>query len=177
MQDEGREGRRERLIAALRGRDGALPGGELARLLGVSRQAVVQDVAVLRAGGAPIVASPNGYLWTPPEGLEPAPRLHSRVAVRHRPEETGPELYALVACSVRVVDVVVEHPLYGELRGYLDLATRAQVDAWLAAVQRHDASLLSALTGGIHLHSLEADTPLALAEARARLEALGFLLL
>lgn len=179
MSDEGSDKRRERLIAALKGRErgDALPGGALARLLGVSRQAVVQDIAVLRAAGAPIFPSPRGYLWTPDDGRGDRPQLRGRVAVRHRPEETGAELHALVGCGVRVVDVVVEHPLYGELRGYLDLSTAAEVDAWLDALGRHQASVLSVLTGGVHLHTLEADEPLALAEARGRLKAMGFLLL
>jgi uncharacterized protein len=176
--EEGPEGRRARLTAILRARSDAVPGGELARLLGVSRQVVVQDIAVLRAAGATVVPSPRGYLWRPSDdGLERAGRVRARVAVRHSQAETATELHALVAAGVRVVDVVVEHPLYGELRGYLDLGTPEEVDAWVESLARHQASLLSVLTGGVHLHTLEATDPLALTEARDRLAALGFLLL
>lgn len=175
---ESPEGRRARLAAILRGRDGPMPGGELARALGVSRQVVVQDIAVLRAAGAAVVPSPRGYVWAADdERTAPYPLVRARVAVRHTPAETAAELYALVAAGVRVVDVVVEHPLYGELRGLLDLRTAAEVDAWLRAAARHEASLLSALTGGVHLHTLEAQDPLSLAEARTRLAGLGLLLL
>jgi transcriptional regulator of NAD metabolism len=152
-------------------------GGELARLLGVSRQVVVQDIAVLRAAGASVVPSPRGYRWEAEEKTPANARLRARVAVRHRPDETLVELLALVDSGVRVLDVIVEHPLYGELRGTLDLATRAEVETWNRARERHGASVLSALTGGVHLHTLEAAEPLALATARERLHGLGFLLL
>lgn len=177
MADEGPERRRVRLTAILRRRPDAVSGGELARLLAVSRQVVVQDIAVLRAAGVPVVPSPRGYRWAPDEERPVERRVRARVAVRHTPDESAAELHALVATGARVVDVVVEHPLYGELRGYLDLGARAEVDAWLAARDRHEARMLSALTGGVHLHTLEAEDPLVLAEARARLKALGFLLL
>jgi len=176
MADEGRAGRRERLASILRERGTAVSGTELAGLLGVSRQVIVQDVAVLRAAGAGIVPSSTGYRWLAEDDRTGASRLHARVAVRHRPEETEVELYALVDAGVRVVDVVVEHPLYGELRGLLDLGTTAEVEAWLVALRRHRANVLSTLTGGVHLHTLAADDPLALARAREGLEALGFLL-
>ena len=177
--DEGPEARRARLTAILRARGDPVPGGELARLLGVSRQVVVQDIAVLRAAGATVVPSPRGYVWTPEDGAAPADprRVRARIAVRHTPAESAVELHALVGAGVRVVDVIVEHPLYGELRGLLDLATPAEVDAWVEALARHHASLLSALTGGVHLHTVEATDPLALAAARDRLSTLGFLLL
>ncbi len=175
--DEGPQRRRHRLIEILRGQSDPVPGGELARRLGVSRQVVVQDIAVLRAAGATVVPSPHGYLWAPDDAGAAGDRVRARVAVRHKAEEAAIELHAIVAAGARVVDVVVEHPLYGELRGYLDLGTPAEVDAWLAARERHGASLLSDLTGGVHLHTLEAGDPLVLAEARARLKALGFLLL
>jgi transcriptional regulator of NAD metabolism len=175
--DEGPEARRRRLVETLQARPAeALPGAELARRLGVSRQVVVQDIAVLRARGLPVLPSARGYRWAP-EDERPDARLRARVAVRHRPEETAAELYALVACGVRVLDVVVEHPLYGELTGRLDLATPAQVGAWLEALAHHEAGLLSVLTGGVHLHTLEAADPMRLAAARARLRELGFLLL
>ncbi|MDI3298585.1 MAG: transcription repressor NadR [Bacillota bacterium] len=167
--------RRRRLEALVREARGPVRGTQLAERLGVSRQVVVQDIAVLRARGSAIRSSPRGYVWDEPP--EPATQVRAQVAVRHTPEETALELHSLVDAGVRVVDVVVEHPLYGELRGYLDLATHEQVDAWLEEVRRHRASLLSSLTGGVHLHTLESRDAQGVARARRRLEELGFLLL
>jgi len=149
-----------------------VPGDELAERFGVSRQAIVHDVAVLRAAGAPIVATVRGYLLVP-TGRDD--RQRAVVAVRHRPEDAVAELTALVDAGVRVVGVVVEHPIYGELRATLHIGSRADVEAWSAATRRAGAHLLSELTGGVHLHALEADTREALDRGRTTLARLGFL--
>lgn len=150
-----------------------ISGDALAERLRVSRQAIVHDVALLRAGGAPIVATVRGYLLAPAAGQA---ARRAVVAVRHRPEEAEDELTALVDEGVRVVDVVVEHPVYGELRGELHLASRSDVEAWAEATRRAGAHLLSELTEGVHLHTLEADTDERLGRARAALARRGFLL-
>lgn len=150
-----------------------ISGDALALRFGVSRQAIVHDVALLRAEGAPIVATVRGYLLAPA-----AERLAHRavVAVRHRPADAEAELTALVDEGVRVVDVVVEHPVYGELRGELHLASRSDVEAWAEAGRRAGAHLLSELTEGVHLHTLEADDPARIERAKSALARLGFLL-
>lgn len=165
--------RRAALHALLAAEIGAHPGDALAGCFGVSRQAIVHDVAILRAEGAPIVATVRGYLLVPA-----ADRLPYRavVAVRHRPEETEDELMTLVDLGIRVVDVVVEHPLYGELRGELHLASPADVRSWAEATRHSGVHLLSELTDGVHLHTLEAGSEARLDEARAALTARGYLL-
>jgi hypothetical protein len=165
--------RRSRLLAALATSDAPLSGDALAGRFGVSRQAIVHDVAILRAEGQPVVATVRGYLLA-----RSADRLALRavVAVRHRPDQAEIELLAIVDLGVRVVDVIVEHPTYGELRGELHLHAPADVRAWSEATRREGAHLLSELTGGVHLHTLEAATPEQLDRAREVLADLGFLL-
>ena len=152
---------------------GAHPGDALAGRFGVSRQAIVHDVAILRAEGAPLVATVRGYLLAAAVDRLP---YRAVVAVRHRPEETEDELTALVDLGVRVVDVAIEHPLYGELRGELHLASPADVRSWAEATRRSGAHLLSELTDGVHLHTLEAASETRLDDARAALAERGFLL-
>jgi hypothetical protein len=150
---------------------GVVPGDVLAERFGVSRQAIVHDVAILRASGAPIVATVRGYLLAPHDGPD-RPRIV--VAVRHRPDDAVGELTALVDLGVRVVDVVVEHPVYGELRAELHVTSRADVEAWAESTRQAGAHLLSELTDGVHLHTLEADVPERLAMAEAALDRLGY---
>ena len=105
--------RRRRIVAWMRSHDGPFLGGELAKHFRVSRQSLVQDVAILRARGEDIVATPRGYQL--PERAE---RGHRAIlACRHAPERTEEELQILVDHGVKILDVIVEHPLYGELRG------------------------------------------------------------
>jgi transcriptional regulator of NAD metabolism len=160
--------RREALERLLREADRPVPGTELARLLEVSRQAIVHHVAVLRAEGAPIVATPRGYIWLRTQGLQDV------FMVNHRPDETRTELYALVDAGLTVVDVLVEHPLYGELRGALNLHARSDVDQFLDRLDTVGASLLSTLTGGVHWHTVAARDAVSLERGKRALRRLGF---
>jgi transcriptional regulator of NAD metabolism len=165
-----RAARQAELRALLRGADRPLPAGELAARFGVSRQVIVQDIAVLRAGGLSVIATARGY-------LSPlAARHQTVVAVRHGPDQVAVELTALVDAGVRVLDVAVEHPLYGELRGSLFLASRADVEEWLSRARGCRAHMLSELTDGQHFHTVEADRPEAIARARRALATLGILI-
>jgi uncharacterized protein len=98
------------------------------------------------------------------------------LACKHAPERTREELQTLVDHGVKVLDVVVEHPIYGELRGSLMLESRSDVDDFLAQVKNSHAALLSSLTDGVHLHTVEAARPEAIARAKGALRARGFLL-
>jgi hypothetical protein len=165
--------RRATLLERLAATDRPIPGDLLARELGVSRQAIVHDVAVLRAAGEPIVATIRGYLLVRSSAGE---GVRGVVAVRHAPADAEAELTALVDLGVRVVDVVVEHPVYGELRAELRIESRADVAAWAEATRRSGAHLLSELTDGVHLHTLEAPSAERLERARTVLREHGFLL-
>jgi uncharacterized protein len=164
--------RRRRLVAYVRNHGAPIRGGELASHFHVSRQCLVQDIAILRAGGEQIVATPRGYHLP-----ESSPHPHQAVlACRHAPERTEEELQILVDHGVKILDVIVEHPLYGELRGSLMLESRADVQDFLVQVHASRATLLSSLTGGVHLHTVEASRPEMISRAKVRLRARGFLL-
>src|SRR5262245_34190460 len=93
--------RRRRLLEWLRARKRPVAGNELARRLRVSRQCLVQDVAILRARGEEILSTPRGYR------VPAAPEAHRAIiACKHGPERTREELYVLVDHGVKVLDVV-----------------------------------------------------------------------
>ena len=143
------ESRRQNIIRMLTGSTGPVSAGKLAGMFGVSRQIIVGDIALLRASGVDITATPRGYVLSKgSEGI-----IH-RIPCRHRPEEMKEELQILVDNGCLVRDVIVEHPVYGQLVGQLDIATRYDVDEFISKVMRSDAAPLSDLTGGIHLHTI-----------------------
>ncbi|MBC7336148.1 MAG: transcription repressor NadR, partial [Clostridia bacterium] len=115
----------------------------------------------------------QGYLWPQPSGRE---RQRAVLAVSHAPEQTEEELNALVDFGLKVLDVVVEHPIYGELRGFLMLESRHDVERFLGRIADAGAGLLSTLTGGVHLHTVEYAREEELNLAREALAAKGFLL-
>lgn len=144
--------RRQEIRDLLTSRSSPVTGTELAHFFGVSRQVIVQDVAILRAQGEKILATPRGYLIPGEEG----PRLHQyTLACCHREDQVRDELMTMIQLGARIVDVMVEHPLYGELRGLLMLQTREDVENFMALKEKEGARLLSSLTEGIHLHTLE----------------------
>ena len=146
--------RRERILTRLTGASEPMSASLLAGELGVSRQIVVGDVALLRAAGAQIDATP---------------RVH-RTA-----EEMRAELYTVVDQGGVVVDVAVENPLYGELRGNLNLASRYDVDLFLRQAADTPECLLSRMTGGVHLHTLHCPDEASFRRVKAALAEKGLL--
>lgn len=66
----------------------------------------------------------------------------------------GEELNAMVDQGCTVLDVIVDHPIYGRLTGPLRLSNRYDVGQFLSRCAQSDARPLSELTEGIHLHTL-----------------------
>lgn len=141
--------RREKIVETLRSSSGPVSAGTLAGLFGVSRQIIVGDIALLRASGADITATPRGYILAESSG-----GVVHKIPCRHRPEEMERELQIMVDNGCHIRDVIVEHPVYGQLVGQLNLSTRYDVDEFIVKVQKSDAAALSGLTGGIHLHTV-----------------------
>ena len=81
----------------------------------------------------------------------------------------------MVDQGLRVIDVVVEHPIYGELRAPLMFGSRSDVLAWQKRIEVTAVSLLSDLTDGVHVHTVEAAEPERIERARAELRKHGFL--
>jgi uncharacterized protein len=172
LANDAGDDRRSRILAWIQRHRAPVRGSELAQHFEVSRQCIVQDIAILRAGGSEILATPRGYC------LPNASKLAHReiLACNHPPERTEEELQILVDHGVKVLDVIVEHPLYGELRGSLVIESRADVQDFLEQVHVKRALLLSSLTGGVHLHTVEAHRAEMVARAKSKLRERGFLL-
>jgi transcriptional regulator of NAD metabolism len=154
-------------------RHGPIPGTELARHFRVSRQCVVQDIAILRAERNDIISTPQGYRLPSKQAFD---RYRAVIACQHGPERTEEELNIFVDNGVRVLDVSVEHALYGEMRGALTIESRADVQDFLRRWRGTKASLLSSLTRGVHLHTVEASKPEMITRAKAELHSRGILL-
>ncbi len=158
---------RRRQIAACLTADRPTSAAALAARFHVSRQVIVGDIALLRAAGTDIVATPRGYQRGETGGLL---RL---VPCVHSPEEMRTELLAMVDNGCTVVDVVVEHAVYGQLTGQLSLSSRYDVEQFIE--KSRGSAPLSSLTGGVHIHTLRCPDEEAFARVRAALEALGML--
>lgn len=162
--------RRQAILDRLRAADRPVSASSLAAEQNVSRQIIVGDIAILRAGGAEISATPRGYVL--PQAMDGITRT---IACRHTLAQTGQELDILVDNGCTVLDVIVEHPVYGQLTGQLHLSSRYDVGQFLQKVSRSGARPLSALTGGVHLHTILCPDEAAWHRVRAALDQAGFL--
>lgn len=165
------EERRQAILEVLRQSSHPVSAGYFAQHFSVSRQVVVGDVALLRAAGADISATPRGYVI-----LKAAGGFVRQVACRHDAAGMEAELNAVVDQGCAVADVIVDHPVYGQLTGPLQLSSRYDVGQFLAQCAASDARPLSDLTGGIHLHTLACPDEDAFCRVRQALGTLGVLL-
>lgn len=146
--------RQKFILHSLRNSHKPITGNDLAKETNVSRQVIVQDISILKAKKEPIVATSQGYLYINNQ----ANTIQHMIAVHHSPEQTQNELYIIVDHGVTVKDVTVEHAVYGELTAAIMVSNRAEVDQFIEKINETNATYLSVLTEGIHLHTLEADS-------------------
>ena len=163
--------RRNAILRALNEADGPISASALAGQFHVSRQIIVGDIALLRAAGAGISATPRGYV---PERAEQG--ITRTVACRHPIEGTEQELQIMVDNGCAVLDVVVEHAVYGQLTGQLRIRSRYDIAQFMERLTADGAKPLSSLTDGIHLHTIVCPDEAAFERTCAALRKAGFLL-
>ena len=168
------EERRKKIIKLLGASEGPVSGSELAKIMGVSRQVIVQDIALLRAIDKNILSTNKGYLIYNPDPK--STKIKRTIAVKHKAEEMQEELYLIVDCGGTVLDVVVEHDVYGQLTGELILKNRQDVDDFIEKISSSKSQSLLTLTGGKHFHTIEADDEKILGRIEEKLKERGFLL-
>lgn len=166
------EKRREELVTLLRDASGPVTGTDLAQKFGVSRQVIVQDIAIVRAAGEQVLATPQGYM-IPRAQVQTAQR--AVLACRHTREQIEDEIGIVVDLGGKVLDVIVEHPVYGEMRGNLMIASRRDLAQFLLQLGQTEARPLSALTDGVHLHTIEAPDRKVIEEITEALRQAGYL--
>ncbi|MBD1381214.1 transcription repressor NadR [Metabacillus arenae] len=166
--------RRALLLQWLKETTYPLTGSDLAKKTNVSRQVIVQDVSLLKAQNEPIIATSQGYLYLRPKG-EQDKTFERIIASRHSPEDAEKELNLIVDHGVTVLDVTIEHPVYGDLKASIHVSNRKEVKEFFNKMRSTNAALLSQLTDGLHLHTLVASSDSTLDEVCTSLDKAGFL--
>ncbi len=161
------EERRKKIAEMLGGTP--LSATKLADELGVSRQVIVQDIALLRAEGAQIIATNRGYIVA---GRSRAERVFKAC---HTDEQTREELYLIVDAGGCVEDVYVWHKVYGKICAQMNIDSRRKADAFLQKIASGVSTPLKNITGNYHYHTVSAASEEVLDEIGALLRARGFL--
>ena len=145
--------RRENIIKLLLESNEPIKGSVIARKYLVTRQVIVKDIAILRAKGENIIATPDGYIINKKEN-----KVKAIIAVTHNEEEMFNEMSIVIKYGGTIEDVIVEHPLYGEIAAMLMIKNYNELSKFVQKRQEQKAKLLSVLTNGVHLHTISAES-------------------
>lgn len=148
------EERRKKIIEILRGSEEPVSGAELSKRLNVSRQVIVQDVALLRAVNRNIISTTKGYVLY----YQEAQKVNRCYLVKHTDDAIEDELCTIVDNGGKVLDVIVMHDIYGEISTGLIIKNRQDVYDFVEKLKGQRTVPLMELTGGVHLHTVEADS-------------------
>jgi len=163
------EKRRELILEMLQTNSTPLSGSELAKRLGITRQVIVHDIALLRAANQNILSTHRGYILNNPT------RTKRVFKVKHSGDQIADELNVIVDAGGRILDVFVEHKLYGEIKVPLSIASRKAVQEFIDFIATEEASPLSQLTDEFHFHTVEADSEEILDAIEMDLKEKGYL--
>lgn len=163
------EKRREEIIRILKNADNPVSGQELSKQLEVSRQVIVQDIALLRAKDFDIYSTNKGYK------LNEKKEFTRTMKVIHDDEEVSTELYAIVDLGGQIKDVFVYHKVYGIIKAEMNIHSRKDVLNYMADLKSGKSSLLKNITSGFHYHTIIAEDENTLDLIQEELSRLGFL--
>ena len=161
--------RREKLLSMLAKSKEPIAGAEMAKRLSVSRQVIVQDIALLRAADNNIVSTNRGYVLLKPGKCE---RIFK---VRHTAEEIEKELQIIVDNGGRILDVFVYHKIYGVVKAPMNIQTRKDIYEYVKTLSSGKSSPLLKITDNYHYHTVQADSEDILDNIQKDLEECGFL--
>ena len=163
------EQRREQIIEIIKNSNAPVSGTALAKQVNVSRQVIVQDIALIRANGVNIFSTNRGYV------IQESKQISRVFKVVHTDEEVEEELNIFVDLGGYVKDVFVYHKVYNVIKADMNLKSRADVRKYLSELASGKSSLLKNVTSGYHYHTILADNEETLDMIQAELLAKGFL--
>lgn len=165
------EERRKQILHYLSHNEHPVSGKELAQEFGVSRQIIVQDIALLRSAHIHIISTNRGYL-VPPSQTAGFQRVFKCF---HSDEQTGDELNCIVDQGGIVDNVFVNHKIYGRIEADMNIRSRRDVRAFLDRIHSGKSSLLKNITSDYHYHTVSAETGEILDDIERELSKRGYL--
>ncbi len=164
------EKRREEILSLIGNSENPIPANVLKERFNVSRQVIVQDVAVLRAGGYDITATNRGYV------LNTGLRASRVFKCRHTFDQIVDEGVLVIEAGGRIDDIFVNHRVYGRISARLDLLNRTHVEELYRSLVSGASKPLMSVTDGYHYHTVSADGEGVLDDIENKLRKAGFLI-
>ena len=164
------EQRRNKILEILKKSDKPVSGTFLARELQVSRQVIVQDIALLRAKNKEISSTHRGYVL-----FNNKTECIRVFKVRHENDEVEKELNLIVDLGGYIEDVFVYHKIYNVVKANLNINSRRDIQKYLKELKSGHSTLLMNVTSGYHYHTVKAKSEDILDEIQEELDKAGFL--
>ena len=165
--------RRNQILQMLKNQNSPLSGAVLAKEFGVSRQVIVQDIALIRAEYPGILSTNKGYLFHAEDGGNPQPR---RVFfVKHTTDQVLDEFLTITELGGTVLDVAVDHDLYGQIRVDLLIETPRDAHDFMERLSKCQDNPLKVLTDDCHTHTVVAPSEKLLDLIENELQCKGYL--
>ena len=161
--------RREQIQRILERSKEPVAGSDLAKQLEVSRQIVVQDIALIRANGVMITSTNRGYV------LQETGNVSRVFKVIHTDEQVEEELNLYVDLGAKVEDVFVYHKVYGVIRAEMNIRSRRDVRKYMEDISSGKSTNLMNLTSNYHYHTVSAESEEVLDQLQKELWERGYL--
>ena len=144
--------RRDQIVKRIQKSEVPVSGTQLAKEYEVSRQVIVQDIALIRAAGHEIISTNRGYILNAPQSVSRIFKVH------HTDEEVEEELCTIVDLGGKVVNVMVNHRVYGHMEAEIHINSRRKVRECVEDIKQGKSSPLKNITSNYHYHLVEADS-------------------
>ena len=164
--------RRNQILRILNESFESVKGSVLGKKFNVSRQVIVQDISLLRATGENIIATPNGYIKLRHDGII------NTIVCRHSGKyELVDELEIIVNYGGKILDVSVEHSVYGEVKGNLNIRNKDDIEKFTEKLESSGVEPLCSLTDGLHMHTIETVNKESFEKIKSELLKKGYLIM
>lgn len=165
---KGKE-RRKEIAALIMATEEPVSGSVLSERLGVSRQIIVQDIAMLRAEGYDVLSTHQGYV------IAKGPFAERVFKIRHTSEQTEDELTTIVTMGGTVVNVFVWHKVYGKVEANLNIFSERSIAQFMDGIKSGKSKELMHITEGYHYHTVRADSEEVLDRIEKKLDEKGYI--
>lgn len=163
------QSRRDEILKLLNNSKNPIAAKDLASKFGVSRQVIVQDLAVIRASVPGIVSTNRGYV------LQKDDICSREFKVHHDNSKVEQELNIIVDCGGHIKNVSISHRVYDRITANMDIRSRQDVKEFLDRLNNSKSTLLGNATCGYHYHLVEASNEERLDMIQRELEKAGIL--
>ncbi|MGN0805833.1 MAG: 3H domain-containing protein [Candidatus Coproplasma sp.] len=162
--------RRAEILSLIANSNTPVTANNLSERFCVSRQVIVQDIAILRANGYSVISTNRGYV------MDGGTRAERVFKCRHTLDRLVEESEIIISHGGKVEDIFVNHRVYGKISAKLELSTIRHAEELYRSLASGASKPLMSVTDGYHYHTVTADSEKQLDEIGLALKETGFLI-